>query len=171
MTFDLLNQLGFSGLDYSYLFLGLAVISIILLIFIIIQMIQIHNLKKKYKKFMGGKEAKSLEIQIEKIMKDNSNIIELSNENKKDIRKINKDMEDSYNKVGIVKYDAFKQMGGMLSFSLALLNDKDNGFILNSVHSSDGCYTYVKNIKSGICDIDLSNEEKEALSQAMSSKS
>lgn len=167
MTFDLLNQLGFSKFDYSYLFIGLAAVCFILLVLMIIQMFQICSLKKKYKKFMGGKEAKSLEKQIEKIIKDNSNIIELSNENKKDIRKINKDMEDSYNKVGIVKYDAFKQMGGMLSFSLALLNDKDNGFILNSVHSSDGCYTYVKKIVAGMCDIDLSNEEKEALSQAM----
>lgn len=167
MTFNLLNQLGLSGFDYSYLFLGLAGLCLLLIILVVIQMFQIGSLKKKYKKFMGGKDAKSLEKQIEKIVKDNSTIIELSNENKKDIRTINREMEKCYNKVGIVKYDAFKQMGGMLSFSLALLNEKNNGFILNSVHSSDGCYTYVKNIKSGICEIDLSNEEKEALSQAM----
>lgn len=167
MTFNLLNQLGLSGFDYSYLFLGLAGVCLLLIILVVIQMFQIGSLKKKYKKFMGGKDAKSLEKQIEKIVKDNSLIIEISNENKKDIRTINREMEKCYNKVGIVKYDAFKQMGGMLSFSLALLNEKNNGFILNSVHSSDGCYTYVKNIKSGICEIDLSNEEKEALSQAM----
>lgn len=167
MTFDLLNQLGLTGFDYSYIFIGLAVISLILLILVIIQMIQIGSLKKNYKKFMGGKDIKSLEKQLEKIVEDNKYIINLSDTNKKDIRTINKKMENSFNKVGIVKYDAFKQMGGLLSFSIALLNEKDDGFILNSVHSSEGCYTYVKEIKAGLCEIDLSNEEKEALSQAM----
>ena len=167
MTFDLLNQLGLSVVDYSFLFIGLEAISLILLILVIVQMFQIGNLKKKYKKFMGGKDVKSLEKKLETIVEDNKFIIELSNENKKNIREINKAMEYSFNKVGIVKYDAFNQMGGKLSFSLALLNEKDNGFILNSVHSTEGCYTYVKVIKSGICDLDLSNEEKEALSEAM----
>ena len=50
MTFDLLNQIGLSGLDYSYLFIGLAGISLVLFILVIIQMIQIGSLKKKYKK-------------------------------------------------------------------------------------------------------------------------
>ena len=167
MTFDLLNQLGLSGLDYSYLFIGLAGISLVLLILVIIQMIQIGNLKKKYKKFMGGKDVKSLEDKLKTIVEDNKYIIELSTENKKNIKDINKEMEFSFNKVGIVKYDAFNQMGGKLSFCLALLNEKDNGFIMNSVHSSEGCYTYIKEIKAGICNIDLGNEEKQALSEAM----
>lgn len=167
MTFDLLNQLGLSGFDYSYIFIGLAVISLVLLILVIVQIFQINSLKKKYKKFMGGKDVKSLEKLLEKIVADNKNIIELSNNNKKDIRNINKEMENSFNKAGIVKYDAFKQMGGMLSFSIALLNEKNNGFILNSVHSTEGCYTYIKEIKAGMCEIDLSNEEKQALSRAM----
>ena len=167
MTFDLLNQLGLSGFDYSYIFIGLAAISLVLFIMVIIQMIQIGSLKKNYKKFMGGKDVKSLEKQLEKIVEDNKYIINLADTNKKDIRTINKEMEFSFNKVGIIKYDAFKQMGGLLSFSIALLNKKNDGFILNSVHSSEGCYTYIKEIKAGLCEIDLSNEEKEALSQAM----
>ena len=167
MTFDLLNQFGLSGLDYSYLFIGLAGISLVLLILVIIQMIQIESLKKKYKKFMGGKDVKSLEDKLKTIVEDNKYIIELSTENKKNIKEINKEMEISFNKVGIVKYDAFNQMGGKLSFCLALLNEKDNGFIMNSVHSSEGCYTYIKEIKAGICNIDLGNEEKQALSEAM----
>ena len=167
MTFDLLNQLGLSGLDFSYLFIGLASVSLILLVLLIIQMFQLGSLKKKYKKFMGGKEVKSLEKQLERIIEDNKYIIGLSNDNKKDIRSINKEMELSFNKIGIVKYDAFKQMGGMLSFSIAMLNEKNDGFILNSVHSSEGCYTYVKEIKLGLSEIELSDEEKKALSLAM----
>ena len=171
MTFELLKQIGLSGLDYSYIFIGLAAISLVLLVLVIIQIFQISNLKKNYHKFMGGKDIKSLEKQLEKIVEDNKYIIELSDDNKKDIKDINKRMEFSFNKVGIVKYDAFKQMGGMLSFSIALLNEINSGFILNSVHSTEGCYTYVKEIKAGVCEIELSNEEREALAQAMKNNS
>jgi hypothetical protein len=167
MTFNLLNQLGLANLDFSYLFIGLAAVCVILLILIIVQMVQLHGLKKRYKKFMGGKDAKNLEAQIQKLFEDNEYIKNLSEENKKDIRTINKEMEYAFKKVGIVRYDAFQQMGGMLSFSIALLNERNDGFILNSVHSTEGCYTYTKEIKNGKCDIDLSNEEKFALSEAM----
>ena len=68
MSFNLLNQLGISGFDYSYIFIGLAVISMILLVLVIIQMIQISNLKKKYKKFMGGKDSRSFEELLGKIV-------------------------------------------------------------------------------------------------------
>lgn len=167
MTFELMNQIGLSGFDYSYIFIGLAGFSLILFILVIIQMIQMNSLKKKYKKFMGGKDVKSLEKQLERIFEDNKYIKEISGENKKDIHTIEKQLENCFDKVGIVKYDAFNQMGGMLSFSIALLNEKNDGYILNSVHSTEGCYTYIKEIKSGLSEIDLSNEEKNALSQAI----
>ena len=167
MTFELMNQLGLSGIDYSYIFIGLAGISLVLLILVIIQMIQIRDIKTKYKKFMKGKDAKSLEKVIERIIEDNEYIREVTTENKKNIRSINKELETCFNKIGIVKYDAFKQMGGMLSFSIALLNEINDGYILNSVHNTEGCYVYIKEIKSGMSEIDLSEEEKKALYQAM----
>ena len=48
-----------------------------------------------------------------------------------------------------------------------LLDENDNGFILNSVHSTEGCYSYTKEIKNGLCDISLGEEEKQALDIAM----
>ena len=64
-------------------------------------------------------------------------------------------------------YDAFNQMGGQLSFCLALLDENNNGFIINSVHSTEGCYSYTKEIKGGECSISLGKEEEEALLIAM----
>ncbi len=69
--------------------------------------------------------------------------------------------------MGLIKYDAFHQMGGQLSFSLALLDEYNNGFIINSVHSTDGCYSYTKEIKNGESLITLGKEEAEALAIAM----
>ena len=90
-----------------------------------------------------------------------------SEKNRKDIRTLYKKMESAYQKLGIVKYDAFNQMGGKLSFCLALLDENNNGFVLNSVHSTDGCYSYTKTIKNGECRLDLGKEEQKALEKAL----
>lgn len=58
-------------------------------------------------------------------------------------------------------------MGGNLSFSIALLDENNNGFILNSVHSVEGCYTYTKEVKNGSCKISLGEEEEKALNIAI----
>ena len=87
--------------------------------------------------------------------------------NKNDIRKLYKKLESAFQKFGLVKYDAFRQMGGQLSFSLALLDENNNGFLINSVHSTEGCYSYTKEIKQGECSISLSEEEVKALELAM----
>ena len=104
---------------------------------------------------------------IDKIIMEKSILKTNVDKNKKDIRILYKKMESTFQKVGIIKYDAFNQMGGKLSFSLALLNENDDGFILNSVHSSDGCYSYTKIVKNGRCDINLGEEEKQALDMAI----
>ena len=71
--------------------------------------------------------------------------------------------------MGIVKYDAFKEMGGNLSFTLCLLDDMNTGFILNTMHGRDSSYTYIKEIIKGEAYATLGEEEKEALDKAINS--
>ena len=167
MSSQLLESIGLGGLDIAYVLIALIVLIIVLFVLVIIQFNKMSKLQKKYAKFMKGKEAKSLEKEIEGLYEDNDFIKEESEKNRKEIKDIQKRMEYCYQKLGIVKYDAFSQMGGQLSFCLALLNEKDDGFILNSVQSSDGCYTYTKEVKKGECAITLGAEEKEALDKAI----
>ena len=116
---------------------------------------------------MWGGDEKSLEKDIIGLIEDNKFLKNTTEKNKKDIRVLYRNMESAYQKMGLVKYDAFNQMGGQLSFSLALLDENNNGFIINSVHSTEGCYSYTKEIKNGSCSISLGKEEEEALSIAM----
>ena len=116
---------------------------------------------------MQGKDAKSLEQDIIGLYEDNKFMKISIEKNKNDIRELFKKHELSFQKFGIVKYDAFKQMGGQLSFSLVLLNENDDGFIINSVHSTEGCYSYSKEVKNGQCSISLGEEEKQALNMAL----
>ena len=91
-----------------------------------------------------------------------------SNEiNKKKIDNIENKMGMTFQKIGLVKYDAFNEMGGKLSFSLALLNEKNDGFIINAMHSREGCYTYIKEIIAGKSIIALAKEEQEALEMSL----
>ena len=171
MSSALLESIGLGFLDIEYIFICMAVLIVLLFIMLIIQMINLSKLKKRYEKFMEGKDAKSLEKEIARIFDDNSFLKTAAEKNRKEIRKISHNMEDTYQKCGIVKYDAFSQMGGKMSFSLALLNKKNDGFIINSVHSSDGCYSYTKEIHGGECDISLGKEEEEALNIAVGQES
>lgn len=164
---SLLSEIGLGGLDIGYLFIGLIAAVLILLILFIIQISQNNKLKKRLDKFMLGKDGKSLEKDIAGLYEDNKFLKINVDKNKKDIRVLYKNFESAFQKIGVVKYDAFRQMGGQLSFSLALLNENNDGFILNSVHSTDGCYSYTKEIKNGECNIALGEEEKKALSIAM----
>lgn len=116
---------------------------------------------------MQGKDAKSLEMDIIGLYEDNKFIKIDIEKNKKDIEELYKKMESAFQKIGLVKYNAFREMGGELSFSMVLLDEKDNGFILNSVHSTEGCYSYTKEVKNGKCNITLGEEEKQALDMAM----
>ena len=157
------------GIDLDYIVIGLAALVLILIILMIINVVQMRKLKKKYKMFMNGKDAKSLEDVLSKRLNQIDTLIHSSSENEKNIGKIFKNMQFTYQKMGLVKYDAFHEMGGKLSFSLAMLNEKNDGFVMNAMHSREGCYTYIKEIVDGNSIIVLAEEEKEALEMAKKS--
>lgn len=171
MNSNFFNSIGIGGINIGYIFLGLIIALIVWLVLIIVAFVQINKLKKKYEKFMLGKNAGSLEEDIITLYEDNKFIKSSVETNREDIKKLFEKHETVFQKLGLVKYDAFKEMGGKLSFALALLDEKNNGFLINSVHSSEGCYSYTKRIKNGDSEIPLSNEEKVAVERAIGSPS
>ena len=158
------------GFDSDYIILGLAGFCIILFILVIVNMAQTSKMKKKYKKFMSGKNAKSLEEILVKRLNQIDSLVDANATNEKNIKKVVNNMKFTFQKVGLVKYDAFNEMGGKLSFSLALLNETDDGFVMNAVHSREGCYIYIKEIVGGNSIIVLADEEQEALNMAKDAK-
>ncbi len=167
MNNSFLSSLGLGGLDIGIILIVMAVIIIILFILLVVNICSVSKLKKKYTIFMTGNTAKSLENEIVGLFEDNKFIKASIEKNKRDIGMLFKNMESTFQKIGIIKYDAFNQVGGQLSFSLVLLDKNNNGFVLNSVHGAEGCYTYTKEIKDGTSEISLGEEEKQALDMAM----
>lgn len=157
------------GIDSDYIIIGLVAVVLIMFIIMIVNMVQIFKLKKRYKIFMSGKNARNLEKTLIERLDQVDTLLEANAANEKNIKILFSEMKFTFQKVGLVKYDAFNEMGGKLSFSLALLNEKNDGFVMNAVHSREGCYTYVKEIIDGNSIIVLSPEEEEALEMAKTS--
>ena len=125
---------------------------------------------KAYDYFMRGRDAEDLEDIIRGLASDLKDLRHEDRENKEAIRVLNKNQRASYQKLGIVRYNAFNGMGGNLSFAWALLDYTNSGVIINSVHSREGCYVYVKIVDRGQTEVLLGKEEKEALEQALGYK-
>ncbi len=154
------------GIKLDYLVLALAGIAVVLFILLLVNLSQTRKLKKQYQSFMRGKNGKTLEELVLKRFDQVDALMASNDENKKNIKKIFENNKYVFQKIGLVKYDAFDEMGGRMSFSLALLNDRDDGIVLNAFHSREGCYTYAKEIIAGNAITILSDEEKEALEKA-----
>ena len=128
---------------------------------------KMKKLKKKYEAFMAGKNAASLEDTLIKRLNQVEDLIASDEHTQEKVQMVLDHLDNTYQKVGLVKYDAFNEMGGKLSFALAMLDNNNTGWILNAMHSREGCYTYVKEIVKGESYVELAEEEAEALDKAI----
>ena len=155
----------------DYIYLG--TILLVILVFVAVTFLQnlkIKRLMNRYESFMNGKDAENLADAIEENFKQMNEIQKDYEETKGDIEETLQELKSTFHKMGIVKYDAFKEMGGNLSFTLCLLDDMNTGFILNTMHGRDSSYTYIKEIIKGEAYATLGEEEKEALEKAINSQ-
>lgn len=86
-----------------------------------------------------------------------------------ELRATQREMQQAIRHVGIVRYDAFGDMGGRMSFSAALLDDHGNGFVLSTIHARSESRSYVKEIRGGMAEVHLSPEESAAVADAVAS--
>jgi hypothetical protein len=88
----------------------------------------------------------------------------------KELSKVRKMAEESYQKMGFVRYNPFGDVGGNLSFSLCILDTKDNGYVISSIHSREGTRVYSKSVRNSGSEYNLSEEEKKAIQIALKGK-
>ncbi len=155
------------GIDPAWIFIFILLLVVILFILYANVTVKYNRLKASYNTFMRGKDAKSLEESMTDRFAEVDNVLKITRQNRQDIARINRRISGVYQKMGIVKYDAFNEMGGKLSFALAMLDDNNNGWIINAMHSREGCYTYVKEIVKGESYVELAEEVAEALDKAI----
>ena len=113
----------------------------------------------------GSKEATLIKI-LEKILTtQNQNLREIDLV-RKEVEKLEDEGKFHVQKVGVVRFNPFKEIGGDHSFSLALLNAKDTGVVITCLHTRERTRVYMKAVKNGKSEHELSDEEKKALKEA-----
>lgn len=144
----------------------LIVLVLVLMLLVITMNMRLNRLMHRYRIFMRGQDGQSVERSIASKIKDIDRLQAKQTSNTELLGTMRKQFDRTLNKYGIVKYDAFEDVGGKMSFALAMLDVDDNGFVLNAIHSRDNCFLYLKEVVKGESYIMLSEEEVQALRAA-----
>ena len=148
--------------------IALSVIVILLIIGLVIVIIKFNKISKKYTEFMkklgNGKnieeDLENYMYRVERVEKQNSEILNY-------IKNVDNDLNKCIQKIGIVRYNAFQDTGSDLSFALALLDEKNNGVVLNGIYSREMSNIYAKPVENGKSKYTISEEEGLAIEKAI----
>ena len=148
----------------------LNILIIVLLIGFIVLLVSNMKLKEKYKKFMkklgNGKDIEedlsNFMYRVDRVEKQNGPIMEFC-------KSLDNDLSKCKQKVGVVRYSAFKDTGSDLSFTVALLNEENSGVVFNGIYSREMSNIYAKPVEKGNSSYTLSEEEAEAIRKAINS--
>lgn len=148
--------------------IALSVIVILLVIGLVIVIIKFNKISKKYTEFMkklgNGKnieeDLENYMYRVERVEKQNAEILNY-------IKNVDNDLNKCIQKIGIVRYNAFQDTGSDLSFALALLDEKNNGVVLNGIYSREMSNIYAKPVENGKSKYTISEEEDWAIQKAI----
>jgi low affinity Fe/Cu permease len=153
-----------------YIILALIVVVLILIVIIIMTYTFLNKLEKKYRKLMRGVNKNNLEEVVISYLDRIDEVKEENDSMKQMYDELDGRLKTCVQKTSIIRYKAFDNVGSDLSFSIALLDGKQNGIILTSIYGRNESTTYAKPVDKGISRYELSQEESKALEQAVNSK-
>lgn len=148
--------------------IGVLVINAILLILVILCFSIIRKINKNNKEFLrklgNGKDIKE---DLNKYMDRMLDLEEAQSQNNMYCRQLDKKVNKCIQKIGIVRYSAYKNSGNDLSFAVALLDEKNNGVVFNGLYSREMSSIYAKPIENGSSKYTITPEEGQAVLRAM----
>ena len=148
--------------------IGITVAVALLLIVYIISLLKQTKIKKEYTKFLKKLgNGNNLEEMLKEYIYKVEDVSQKNKEITAYCHKLDKDISNCLQKVGIVRYSAFKDMGSDLSFALAILDENNDGIVLNGIYSSEISNIYAKPIKKGESTYTISEEEQQAIDMAV----
>lgn len=154
--------------EYStFIVIGLIIITILLLSIVLILIGSVNKLEKKYRKMMRGVNNKNLEELIISKVEDIDNALKKSEQSLDECKNIKAELKGCVNKVAIMRYKAFEDIGSDLSFSIAILDDYNDGVLITGIYARNDSTTYAKPVDKGISRYDLSEEEIHVLNEAI----
>ena len=165
MDIQVISQFVLNNL--MFIVAGMGILMVIMYAFILNLYMDVRRMKKRYKKMMTGVESGNLErmlighIDEVQRVKEQNTALEVEN------KKISDLLQQALTRVGMVRFRAFEDMGGDLSYAVAMLDSHNNGVILSSVFGREGSQAYAKPIENGSSTYKLTEDEQQALREAM----
>ena len=153
--------------NLMYITAGLGVLVIIMYGIIINLWMNLSYLKKRYRKMMTGVDGANLERMLIGHIDEVKQVVEENRRIDAENQRISALLQRSITRVGVVRFRAFDDMGSDLSYAVALLDAENNGVILSSIFGREDSRSYVKPIQAGQSSYTLTEEEQQALHQAM----
>ena len=147
--------------SFSIILLISLLLSLLSLFFAIKAEAKYKKLYRQYDYFMRGKDAETLEDYFVELQRHVEKSEDLLEDQREMLKVLHNNNRAAFQKIGIIRYNAYSGLGGNLSFALAILNYD------NSVHSNEGGFLYIKEVEKGSTTVELGAEEKLALEEAL----
>lgn len=165
---SLINSLNHApGLAVLILIIGL----ILLLAFVLVQFFAIKQMKTKWGRLMADASGTNIEELLQRHINDQEVTTAAISDSKERLDTLEKKMKTAKRYIGLIRYDAFEEVGGSQSFALACYDEEGNGVVLTSQVGREGCRVYGKTLVHGKSERPLSSEEEMAIEQATSQRS
>ncbi|WP_261303394.1 DUF4446 family protein [Paenibacillus andongensis] len=155
------------GIDSGVIVLTCFALIVVLFIFIFIVSIKLSSLRKKYTQMMNGSKAENMEQLLIEMQNGLNEQKAESVATSAKVETIRQALMKTKSKLAIHRYNAFNEGGSDLSFTIAILDDYQDGVILTGIHSREQMYLYAKPIQNAQSTYTLSPEEKEAINQTL----
>lgn len=161
-------MINFISAYIPYVLAFLVLLNILLIVVICFFINKVSRLRRRFERFMN---PESKNHNIEALLLENNRLVarvkEANDEIEKEQKIITNKLRSCIQYIGIIRYNTFEDVGGDLSYAIALMDEEKNGVVLNSLYYREGCYTYGKPIIAGESKYQLSAEEQQAIDKAL----
>jgi hypothetical protein len=142
---------------------GLAAVAVVLGV---IALLRVRRLRRAYSVLQGSDGEESFVAVVERKTAEVEQLQTQVRDHAAQVESLRVDLGEAIRHVAVVRYDAFNDMGGRMSFTTALLDDHGDGLVISSINGRTETRTYAKGVKAGVSDASLSPEEEQAITFA-----
>ena len=153
--------------NMPFIVVAMAVVMFIMLCVMIKQAWSLSYMKKRYRKMMNGVDGDNLERLLMGHIDEVRHVVEENQRLDTENRRMDELLNMAVTRVGMVRFRAFEDMGSDLSYAVALLDAHNNGVVLSSIFGREDSRSYAKPIEDGKSSYPMTQEEEQALHEAM----
>jgi hypothetical protein len=147
----------------SFINLGVSLVAILSLFWLLFKIRKLDRIRKEFMPSGLGKDLEQVLVEQNRSINKLRSDLTTLNEDVQDLTIVN---QSNFQKIGFVRFNPFDDAGGNISFTLSLLNGKNDGVVISSLHGREGTRVYAKSVKAGNSESKLTQEESDALTQA-----